>query len=359
MTDAIITQYSNSIYNRLVESRQYQRRIETALGPRDKQFLQKFVKIGASLENYKDATSLDKALDTIDLGFIYSEVQKKEEELKQDDLKYNNLHNQDIMVLVLLDYFKNNFFKWVTKPECPRCETDENVRGTGAIRAPANNPDGVTVIETYACSHCFSKIEFPRINLCTKLLETRRGRCGEWVNCFMLILQAVLGADTFIRYVWNNEDHVWCEYFSTGMKRWIHLDPCEAAFDQPDLYVNNWGKKMSYVIGINDAYFIDLSDKYITNKDKQIPKESVVDSPRAVLNFILFLGYQTMVKYFNQVIGPSPDKWKRFYYECWLLFSRERSGSRQQETAAVEKIEVKGRQTGGEEWTKTRGEGGQ
>ena len=37
-----------------------------------------------------------------------------------------------------------------------------------------------------------AKIEFPRINNPVTLLTTRRGRCGEWVNCFMLILQALI-----------------------------------------------------------------------------------------------------------------------------------------------------------------------
>ena len=83
---------------------------------------------------------------------------------------------------------------------------------------------------------------FPRYNDPGRLLQTRRGRCGEWANAFALCCRAI-GLDT--RYILDLTDHVWVEYFSDALGRWIHMDACEAAYDQPLLY--EVGPSLSFI----------------------------------------------------------------------------------------------------------------
>jgi peptide-N4-(N-acetyl-beta-glucosaminyl)asparagine amidase len=37
---------------------------------------------------------------------------------------------------------------------------------------------------------CDQQTRFVRYTSAVKLLETRTGRCGEWANCFLLVLRA-------------------------------------------------------------------------------------------------------------------------------------------------------------------------
>ncbi|GME75547.1 unnamed protein product [Ambrosiozyma monospora] len=215
-------------------------------------FIAQIDKLSHQMEDYNDDAAQAAAIDVVLSSPVYDRVDKIEEskEGKEDEFDYT-----DHLVQQLLKWFKEEFFTWVNTPSCDSCGNKENgtITPLGGCRGyTQDHIDGrASMVERYRCNSCGTVNEFPRYGNAMTLLKFRKGRCGEWANCFTLILKS-LGLK--VRYVWNLEDHVWCEYYSKNLKRFIHLDPCENAFDNPLLYNHGWGKKMSYVFAISDHY---------------------------------------------------------------------------------------------------------
>jgi peptide-N4-(N-acetyl-beta-glucosaminyl)asparagine amidase len=92
-----------------------------------------------------------------------------------------------------------------------------------------------------------------------KLMETRKGRCGEWANLFCLF-SISMGFET--RYILDFTDHVWVEFYSDNLKKWVHLDPCENAFDQPLIYEAGWNKKLNYIFAFGEYELKDVIRRY-------------------------------------------------------------------------------------------------
>lgn len=124
---------------------------------------------------------------------------------------------------------------------------------------------------------------FPRYNDPDKLLETRKGRCGEWANCFCLFCKS-MGWDS--RLVFDQTDHVWVEVYSYLKSKWIHCDPCENVVDTPLMYECGWKKKLNYIFAYSVDEIQDVTWRYSCKHD-QVLKNRNRCSEQELVNFLV------------------------------------------------------------------------
>lgn len=203
-------------------------------------------------------------------------LRRIQKQIKAGEYKEMEPSYDDLFIYELAEWFKSDFFTWVNSAKCPICDNQD----TTAIGQTSEN--GVR-IEQYRC--CNRIIKFYRYNDVLQLLQTRKGRCGEWANCFTFLCRC-LGYRA--RYIYSTEDHVWTEVYSTLQNRWIHVDPSDNVVDAPLIYEHGWKKVIRYILAFSKDDVQDVTWRY-TNQHQLVLRKRDKSTEKELLETILAL----------------------------------------------------------------------
>ncbi|TYI57622.1 hypothetical protein E1A91_D11G294900v1 [Gossypium mustelinum] len=247
-------------------------------GDNDAQFEEKVRPYISKVLLYEDPVRQEVARKTVPLDNL--EEKALVSLAKEGNFKPSKVEEDHAFLLQLLFWFKRSF-SWVNAPPCDGCGNETTAQGMGNA-LPSEIQYGATRVELYRCNSCSRVTRFPRYNDPLKLVETRKGRCGEWANCFTLYCRA-FGYKS--RLVLDFTDHVWTECYSEALGRWMHLDPCEAIYDRPLLYEKGWGKKLNYVIAIAKDGVYDVTKRY-TRKWNEVLSRRTITTESSVVSVL-------------------------------------------------------------------------
>jgi peptide-N4-(N-acetyl-beta-glucosaminyl)asparagine amidase len=261
----------------------------------------------------------------------------------------------DLLLKRLTLYFKG-IMTWVNNPPCELCgSTETKCRNTRGPMSPEELAGQANRVEVYWCPMCNAETTlFPRYNQPRKLLETKKGRCGEYANLFGLYCRAA-GFET--RYILDFTDHVWTEVYSNRLERWIMCDGCEGVIDEPAMYEKGWGKDLNSILAITTDSVVDVTRRYTRQfKSAEFQRRRMAIFPAGEVQA------EFIIAQFNANLCHSERLTRKRIDELDRRMTTERAFLKCTETMfswdGNDNDYNEGRQSGSLEWKISRGEAG-
>ncbi|KAH8391168.1 hypothetical protein KR215_008405 [Drosophila sulfurigaster] len=297
-------------------------------------FLQSLELYSDAVMQYEDKSLLASGLSLIPVDTLTSNANEKlvgmQEMIASGQCQEKEPCFRDLLLVELVNWFKTEFFEWVNTIPCKVCGSED-----GKLRR--TQTEGDVRVEITVC--CGQETKFYRYNDISQLLVTRKGRCGEFANCFTFLCRCL---DYDARLVHSHFDHVWTEVYSETQLRWLHVDPSDNVVDSPLMYQHGWKRNIDYVFAYSRDDAQDVTWRY-TNNHRQILQIRKLCSEKELINAL------------NDIRGKRQqfvsDERKKFLSQRNLFEVIEMTLER-----TPTENELKGRSSGSLTWRQSRGE---
>ncbi|XP_011196371.2 peptide-N(4)-(N-acetyl-beta-glucosaminyl)asparagine amidase isoform X2 [Zeugodacus cucurbitae] len=237
---------------------------------------------------------------------------------------------RDLLVVELCNWFNTEFFEWVNHMPCRVCGSEES-------KLQRTQTEGDLRVEVSYC--CGQETKFYRYNDVAQLLVSRKGRCGEYANCFTFLCRCL---EYDARLVLSRFDHVWTEVYSESQARWLHVDPSDNVVDSPLMYQHGWKRPIDYVLAYSCDDMQDVTWRYVNNHKQTLKTRHLCGENELIATIIAIRK--------KRQAGLSAERIKTLSQRAMLeLF--ELAVQREPTEG-----ELKGRSSGSLAWRQSRGE---